>query len=135
MSGPVNPHVTVHQDGLRLSLTPLPGAGGPCAHCGARMANHAGLALECYQRETCYEPAPAGTRLVVIPATNEHGGYDAMHVLLPWTCLVCGGPRGEPTPGFSYDGSRRLAVDTWKNPCGHVEKYGMIRDSLRKGGA
>ncbi len=67
------------------------------------------------------------TRTVTIPARVEHAGYDAMQVTLPWVCPECHGPRGEPEKGFSYDGSRRLSVDVWKNPCGHVDLYSRIR--------
>lgn len=42
-------------------------------------------------------------------------------------CPVCGGKRGAPTPGFSYDGSRRLSVSMWENPCGHIDYYKNVR--------
>lgn len=76
----------------------------------------------------------AERRVVTIPATAEHAGFQSMTVELPWTCLVCGGPRGEPYKGLSFDGSRRLAVDLWKNPCGHNETYGLVREHLASGG-
>ena len=62
-------------------------------------------------------------RLVEIPACEEHEGHYSAKVAVRWVCPTCGGPRGEVTRGISYDGSRRLGVDTWKNPCGHVDKY------------
>lgn len=67
------------------------------------------------------------TRTVRIPACSSHAGFYGRHVTLEWVCPVCGGPRGEPVPGISYDGSRRLGVDTWENPCGHVDKYSALR--------
>ncbi|MDP2398839.1 MAG: hypothetical protein Q8M53_10840 [Burkholderiales bacterium] len=70
------------------------------------------------------------TRAVTIPACEQHDGYSAITVTLPWICLECGGPRGEPSEGISYDGSRRLHVHTWNNPCGHVEKYSAVRKSI-----
>jgi hypothetical protein len=70
------------------------------------------------------------TRTVIIPACYEHAGMLSWTVELEWTCPVCGGPRGEPSDGFSYDGSRRLAVSTWKNPCGHPDRYEDIRRRL-----
>lgn len=75
----------------------------------------------------------ATTRTVTIPARAEHWGQYPMTVDLPWRCIHCGGPRGEPVKGLSYDGSLRLEVDTWANPCGHVEKYSEIRDALAAG--
>lgn len=71
-------------------------------------------------------------RTVTIPACVEHEGFYSMTVTLPWVCLHCGEPRGEPYDALSYDGSRRLAVHSWKNACGHVEKYAEVRDSLEK---
>lgn len=70
------------------------------------------------------------TRTVTIPACIAHEGLHSLTVTLPWTCLVCGGPRGEPFATLSYDGSRRLHVQGWRNPCGHVEKYEHVRQSL-----
>lgn len=70
------------------------------------------------------------TRTVTIPASAEHDGYAALTVTLPWVCLICGGPRGEPGSTISYDGSRRLHVHGWSNPCGHVESYRQVRESL-----
>jgi hypothetical protein len=72
------------------------------------------------------------TRTVTIPGRTEHDGYHSMTVTLPWVCLQCGGPRGEPFDTVSYDGSRRLEVHGWHNPCGHVEKYSDVRQSLVK---
>lgn len=71
-----------------------------------------------------------GRRTVTIPACADHDGYHSMTVDLPWVCLECGGPRGEPFATTSWDGSRRLGVHGWHNPCGHVEKYSAVRASL-----
>lgn len=72
------------------------------------------------------------TRLVRIPRCDTHEGIFSMDVELEWTCPVCGGPRGEPRDGLSYDGSRRLGVHQWSNPCGHVDTYAEIRAGLAK---
>lgn len=72
------------------------------------------------------------TRQVVIPAREQHDGYYVLTVRLPWVCLHCGGPRGEPFDTVSYDGSRRLACHGWSNPCGHVEKYSQVRANLNQ---
>ena len=69
-------------------------------------------------------------RLVTIPACVEHEGLSALTVSLPWVCLHCGGPRGEPFPTRSFDGSRVLFCDGWSNPCGHVEKYSEVRAAI-----
>jgi hypothetical protein len=70
------------------------------------------------------------TRTVTIPARAEHEGFHSLTLTLPWACLECGGPRGEPFETLSYDGSRRLNVHGWENSCGHVEKYSAVRRSL-----
>ncbi len=67
------------------------------------------------------------SRTIVIPGCAEHAGLFSVHLTVPWVCMHCGGPRGEPYKGLSYDGSRRLAVDCWKNPCGHSETYAELR--------
>ena len=69
----------------------------------------------------------AATRTVTIPARDDHAGRHKMKVDLPWLCPTCGGPRGEPAAGISFDGSRRLSVDTWTNPCGHIDFYNKVR--------
>jgi hypothetical protein len=70
-------------------------------------------------------------RTVTIPAGEQHEGLHSMRVTLPWTCPQCGGPRGEPFETTSYDGSRRLGCDGWKNPCGHVDGYAAVRQEAR----
>ena len=71
------------------------------------------------------------TRKVTIPARVAHEGIHSMTVELNWFCPVCGEPRGEPLETISYDGSRRLGVHGWKNPCGHVDKYSAAREEVR----
>lgn len=67
-------------------------------------------------------------RSVTIPACVEHQGFYQMTVMLPWVCMHCGGPRGEPHDVRSYDGSLWMNVDGWDNPCGHAEKYQAVRE-------
>jgi hypothetical protein len=66
-------------------------------------------------------------RTVAIPGSLEHAGFHRVEVTLLWECPRCGGPRGEVFPAISYDGSRRLACDGWKNPCGHADSYAAAR--------
>ncbi len=67
------------------------------------------------------------TKTVRIPGCDEHAGWHSVEVTLLWECPTCGGPRGEVFDGLSYDGSRRLGVHRWNNPCGHVDGYGAVR--------
>lgn len=66
-------------------------------------------------------------REITIPECEEHEGVYATRIFVEWVCLHCGGPRGEPFETISYDGSRRLGVSGWRNPCGHIEKYSEVR--------
>lgn len=70
------------------------------------------------------------TQRIRIPACREHAGLSVIEVEVPWNCIYCGADRGERLKGLSYDGSRRLTVTMWSNPCGHFESYGAIRTWL-----
>ena len=70
---------------------------------------------------------------VTIPSCEQHEGFFSMTVTISDYCPKCGGKRGVPYKGFSYDGSRRLVVDCWENPCGHVDKYSEVREEVRRG--
>lgn len=67
------------------------------------------------------------TKTVTVPRSAQHQGFYSVELFLNWVCPVCGGPRGEPYKTISYDGSMRLSVDGWNNPCGHVDKYSDVR--------
>lgn len=69
-------------------------------------------------------------RQITIPACADHAGYHSLTVTVPWNCIYCGRERGEPFDGLSYDGSRRMAVTCWENPCGHLETYPAVRQWL-----
>lgn len=73
-------------------------------------------------------------KAVTIPARVVHWGIYKTTINLSWTCPVCGGPRGKIKRVFSYDGSRRLVVDGWENPCGHVDLYKDCRAEARTNG-
>ena len=71
---------------------------------------------------------------VTIPACEQHEGIFKMTVTISDYCPKCGKKRGVNTihKGFSYDGSRRLTVDCWTNPCGHVDKYSEVREEVKQ---
>ena len=73
-------------------------------------------------------------KTVTIPALAQHEGYYKTAVRLYWTCPQCGGPRGDIFSTLSYDGSRRLGCDGWKNPCGHVDGYSDVRGEAKNNG-
>ena len=57
-----------------------------------------------------------------------------MRVAVWWACPVCSGPRGEPREATSFDGTYRLVVDRWDNPCSHVDKYDDVRREAARNG-
>jgi hypothetical protein len=44
--------------------------------------------------------ADDSVRHIVITACEEHAGISAIHADVPWHCIYCGGPRGEPIMGL-----------------------------------
>lgn len=64
---------------------------------------------------------------VKIPARKDHAGIHFILAQIADHCPQCGATRGKPFKHFSYDGSRRLVVDCWKNPCGHIDYYEDVR--------
>jgi len=74
------------------------------------------------------------TMTVTIPACRHHEGLYARTVKILDSCPICGKRRGDVVSGLSYDGSRRLAVDMWQNPCGHLDRYSDVRDEARNNG-
>lgn len=71
---------------------------------------------------------------VTIPSCEQHEGFYSMTVTISDYCPKCGKKRGVDTihKGFSYDGSLRLVVDCWTNPCGHIDYYSDVREEVRK---
>ncbi len=65
--------------------------------------------------------------LVEIPSRIQHEGIYKATYKISDSCPVCGSPRGKSFRTLSYDGSRRMDVDGWINPCGHVDVYSAIR--------
>lgn len=71
------------------------------------------------------------THMIRIPACEQHQGLFAIERSVPWFCIYCGAERGEHQQGLSFDGSRRLSVSIWDNPCGHVESYASLRSWIK----
>lgn len=58
---------------------------------------------------------------------GRHGPYpDTRTVEIPDTCPKCGGLRGKPVQRTYAEDGQFLTVDTWENPCGHVDKYADV---------
>lgn len=68
-----------------------------------------------------------GSMQVTIPSKEHHEGIFSMKIYIPDTCPKCGGKRGKPFTTVHYDGSKRLFVDGWTNPCGHTDEYRDVR--------
>ena len=74
------------------------------------------------------------TITVTIPARVEHQGYHARTVKISKFCPICGERRGDVFKTYSFDGSLRLSVDGWSNPCGHIDKYSAVRKEAATNG-
>lgn len=67
---------------------------------------------------------------VTIPACDQHSGHlnNLITIEIKDLCPKCGAKRGiVQWKGLSFDGSRRLEVDCWRNECDHVDKYSEVR--------
>ncbi len=70
---------------------------------------------------------------VTIPSKNEHEGsaVNKITVEISDFCPRCGARRGvKRWTGVSFDGSRRLEVDCWRNECEHIDMYKDVRKEL-----
>lgn len=70
--------------------------------------------------------------IVTIPDRQQHEGFHSVTLEISDDCPVCGKPRGRIYGALSYDGSRRMNVDAWKNDCGHIDKYVDVREEGAK---
>jgi hypothetical protein len=70
-------------------------------------------------------------RSVTIPACDQHEGYYKTTVRLYWVCPKCHHPRGDVRFVLSFDGSLRMSVYGWTNPCGHIDKYFDVRQEAK----
>lgn len=87
--------------------------------------------------DTSSSPADRAIRTVTIPNALHFADWtmrETIVVRLYWLCPVCGQPRGEPYPAHSYDGSTRIKVDAWSNPCKHVDYYRDVRREAQENG-
>ena len=82
---------------------------------------------------TSFQQGPGEHLTVQIPGSTDHAGHHLITITLQWMCPVCDGPRGEVFRTISYDGSRRLSCDGWRNPYGHGDLYGAVRQSAAGG--
>lgn len=73
-------------------------------------------------------------RKVYIPNSQCHAGIDGVYIKLKWICPVCGKNRGDVFVGLSFDGSRKLNVHRWSNPCGHIDKYSSVLQEAKTNG-
>ena len=67
-------------------------------------------------------------RVVTVMYRNSWFGGDGwtyypVTVEVADTCPVCGGPRGEPTPHSQCEDGEWFSLNTWTNPCGHLDRY------------
>jgi hypothetical protein len=86
------------------------------------------------KKHTTTPQQDSGMMTVSIPRIEQHEGYPGNIITIEISnkCPICGGKRGEPHKVLSYDGSRRLEVDGWQNPCGHIDKYESVRQEYLK---
>ena len=67
---------------------------------------------------------------VKIPLVEQHEGWQSCvkRIRISAFCSKCGAPRGKVFSHDmrSYDGSRYVMCDGWKNPCGHVDYYSDV---------
>ena len=54
------------------------------------------------------------------------------HVTISKICPCCGGKRGEPKVSRQYDNGDWRDVHTWRNPCGHIDKYSEVLKEASK---
>lgn len=69
--------------------------------------------------------------IVEIPSKIDHEGYlgNLIKVDIGDKCITCGKTRKLTSlkKGLSFDGSRRLVVDSWRSECLCVESYQECR--------
>ena len=65
--------------------------------------------------------------IVTIPKCAQHEGRALATYEISDYCPICGEKRGKIFGTHSFDGSRRLNVDAWINPCGHIDLYERIQ--------
>lgn len=71
---------------------------------------------------------PAPMREIVIPAAQSHYGR-SVRLVVPWSCIHCGAPRGTHVQGESTcsESGLKLLVSAWATSCGHRETYEDVR--------
>lgn len=56
------------------------------------------------------------------------GGVVIREVEIAAACPRCGGPRGAPILSRFCEDGEHYWVDTWTNPCGHLDRYAAVLD-------
>lgn len=69
--------------------------------------------------------------VIVMERTRDGWPIGPRAIQISDKCPVCGGPRGEPVDKRFCEDGEWYSVNTWTNPCGHVDKYA---DVLREAG-
>jgi hypothetical protein len=59
------------------------------------------------------------------------GAPDLATVEISDRCPVCGGPRGVPQWSRFCEDDDWYGVNTWRNPCGHVDQYADVLAEAR----
>ena len=77
----------------------------------------------------------ANFRTVKVRCTRGDGegcpswcGYypHVVQVTVLWICPVCHEARGEPTSSPFFSDGMHFDAETWKNGCGHIDKYNDV---------
>jgi hypothetical protein len=76
---------------------------------------------------TNHSKSEPDSRMVTIPARQDHQGFLTVTVSLVWSCPECGKPRGDTFRTISYDGALPVNCDGWNNSCGHIDHYRHVR--------
>jgi len=66
-------------------------------------------------------------KVTVMYRNNWFGGdgwtYYPKTIVIADNCPICGKPRGKANSYRFPEDGQWFVVDTWKNPCGHIDDY------------
>ena len=74
--------------------------------------------------------------VVEVPIIPNHEGnqFWVRDIRISKYCPKCGAERGKPYKTRSYDGSRFVGCEGWRNPCGHIDLYRDVVEESKKYG-